>query len=166
MMNFLPENAAHWHLVLNHLPVVGSLAAVLLLGWAFIKNSDDVKRVALTALVFVALVSIPTFLTGDPAEHSLKGLPGISKRWISSHEDAGEFALWAAVAVGATALVALIVFRKKRSLPRWVIGVFLLLALTVCTIMARTANLGGKIHHPEIRTYTPPADASATDVEY
>lgn len=165
-MNFLPENAAHWHLVLNHLPVAGSLAALLLLGWAWIKNTDDLKRVALAALVLVAIVSVPAYLTGDPAEHSLKGLPGISKRWISNHEDAAAFALWSAVAVGVAALAALVIFRKKRSLPRWVTSVFLLLSLGVCTIMARTANFGGKIHHPEIRTYTSPADASPSDVEF
>jgi hypothetical protein len=164
MMSLLPENAAHWHLVLNHLPVVGSMAALLLLIWAWIKNTDDLKRVALVALALVAIVSIPAFLTGEPAEHLLKGLPGISKRWMSNHEEAAELAVWVAIAVGVAALAALIFFRKKRSLPRWVMGVFLLLCLAVCTIMARTANLGGKIHHPEINTYTSPDPA--TDVEF
>lgn len=163
-MNLLPENAAHWHLVLNHLPVVGSLAALLLLVWAWLKNTDDLKRVALMALVLVGLVAVPAYLTGDPAEHSLKGLPGISSRWMANHEDAAKFALWAAIILGVAALAALIVFRKKLSLPRWVIGVFLLLSLGLGGIMLRTANLGGKIHHPEIRTYDAPG--AATAVEY
>ena len=165
-MNFIPINAAHWHLVLNHLPVVGSVAALLLIGWAFIKNTDESKRIALTALVLVALVVIPAFLTGEPSERHVKGLRDISSRWMSNHEAAAEAALWMAVSVGLLALGALTGFRKARSIPRWAIGVLLVLNLVVCGLMTRTANYGGKIHHPEIRTYTAPTDASPTDVEY
>ncbi len=39
MSDLLPANAAHWHLILNHLPVVGSMAAVL--------NVEDEKILAL-----------------------------------------------------------------------------------------------------------------------
>jgi hypothetical protein len=158
-MNFLPENAAHWHLVLNHFPVVGSFAALLLLGWAWIKNTDELKRVALASLVVVALTAIPAFLTGEPSERHLKGLQGISSRWMSAHEDIAETALWVSIGVGVLALAALIIFRKLHSLPRWVVGVALLLCLAVCGLMARTANYGGKIHHPEIRTYSTPNPA-------
>ena len=158
-MNFLPENAAHWHLVLNHFPVVGSFAALLLLGWAWIKNTDELKRVAMASLVVVALTAIPAFLTGEPSERHLKGLQGISSRWMSAHEAAAEIALWVSVGVGVLALAALIIFRKLHSLPRWVVGVALLLCLAVCGLMARTANYGGKIHHPEIRTYSTPNPA-------
>src|SRR5438445_13424184 len=149
-MNFLPANDAHWHLVLNHLPVIGSLAALLLLAWAFIKNTDESKRIALTAAVLVALASIPAFLTGEPAEHLLKGLQGISKRWLSNHEAMANTALWVAVAAGALALGVLLFFRKARSIPRWAIGVMLLVMLVVGGLMSRTASYGGKIHHPEI----------------
>jgi hypothetical protein len=151
-MDLLPSNAAHWHLVLNHAPVFGSLAALLLLAWAFIKNTDESKRIALTALILVALVSVPAFLTGEPAEGSLKGLPGISKRWMSNHEEMAEVALWVAIAAGVMALGVLLFFRKARSIPRWSIGVMLLVTLAVFGLMGRTANYGGKIHHPEILT--------------
>ena len=67
-MELIPINAAHWHLVLNHLPVVDSLEAMLLLGWALIKNTDELKRVALAALVLVALVTIPAFLMTTTSE--------------------------------------------------------------------------------------------------
>lgn len=157
-------SASHWHLVLNHLPVVGSIAAVLLLGWAWIRNLDELKRVALGALVLVALSAIPAFLTGEPAGDSLTDMPGISKRWMSNHEEMAEVALWVTLPIGALALGALVFFRKSRRIPRWFVGVMLLLALAVFGSMARTANMGGKIHHPELRGDAAPA-APATDVE-
>src|ERR1043165_539329 len=124
-MSLLPANDAHWHLVLNHMPVMGSLAALLLLAWAFIKNTDESKRIALSAVVIVALVSIPAFLTGEPAEGLLKGLPGISKRWLSNHESIANTALWVAIGAGVLALAVLLFFRKARSIPRWAIAVVL-----------------------------------------
>jgi len=157
MTDLLPANAAHWHLVTNHLPVVGSLAAALLLAWAWIKNTDDLKRTAAASLVLVALVSIPAFLTGEPSERHIQGLQGVSPRWMSNHEDLAEIALWVAIGVGAVALAALIVFRKHPVFPRWAIGALLLACLLICGLMLRTANHGGKIRHSEIRTYSTPA---------
>lgn len=161
-MDLIPSNAAHWHLVLNHLPVVGSLAALLLTAWALFKHSIESKRIALTALVLVAVSTIPAFLTGEPSERHLKGLPGISSRWMSNHEDIANVALWAAVTAGALALGGLVWFRKARVQPRWFTALVLAACVTVALLMARTANYGGKIHHPEIRTptktETPPAE--------
>ena len=145
----LPQNAAHWHLVLNHLPVVGSMAAMLLLLWALFKNTDDLKRVALMSLVLVGLVSIPAFLTGEPAEDMLKGLP-TSAKWMSKHEDIAGTALWVALAAGAGALGTLLFFRKQRMIPRWLVGVLLVANLAACLLMNRAANSGGKIRHSEI----------------
>jgi hypothetical protein len=163
-MDLLPTNAAHWHLVLNHLPIVGSLAALLLVAWGFIKNTDESKRIALTALVLVALVAIPAFLTGEPSERYLKGLQGVSKRAMSAHEDLAEKALWLAVGAGAAALGVLLFFRKARSIPRWTMGVLLLLTLLVCGAMWWTGKEGGRIRHSEIRTN--PGQESPVDVEH
>lgn len=162
-MSLLPANDAHWHLVLNHTPVIGSLAALLLLAWALIKNSDESKRIALTAVVLVALFSIPAFLTGEPAERLIKGLPGISKRWMSNHESIANTALWVALGAGVVALAVLFYFRK-RSIPRWAMGLILVVMLAVGALMARTANYGGKIHHPEILSTG--SEAPAGDVQY
>jgi multidrug transporter EmrE-like cation transporter len=164
-MDILPTNAAHWHLVLNHLPVIGSLAALLLVAWSLIKHSVESKRIALTALVLVGLSAIPAFLTGEPSERHLKGLPGISSRWMSNHEDMAAIALWAAVALGAVALAAWFWFRQTRVQPRWFTALLLVGCVVVWVLMARTANSGGKIHHPEIR---PPSksETPAAGVEF
>lgn len=162
-MDILPTNAAHWHLVLNHLPVVGSLTALLLLAWAFVRNTDDLKRAALGALVLVALATIPAFLTGEPSEHHVKGLSGVSSRWMSNHEEMAEVTLWVAVSVGVLALGVLAFFRKPSSVPRWTLLLMLVLNLGVWGLMFRTASYGGKIHHPEIRAYPAQEKAPADE---
>src|SRR5215210_2618949 len=45
-------NAAHLHIMLNHVPVFGSLFAALLIAWGLLRKSEDVLRLGL-ALAFV-----------------------------------------------------------------------------------------------------------------
>ena len=87
----------HVHLFLNHVPIVGSFAAVLLLAYAAIRKSDEVMRVGLVALVLTALVAIPVYLTGEPSEDIVEKLPGVSEAFMEEHEDAGKLALIAAI---------------------------------------------------------------------
>ena len=54
-------NPAHLHLMLNHIPVLGT-AFCMALGWALIQKSEELKRVSLGAFVIVALLAIPAYL--------------------------------------------------------------------------------------------------------
>lgn len=68
-------NLTHLHLLLNHLPVVGTICGAGLLAFTLSRRSNDLKRAALGLLVISALVAIPAYLTGEPAEDGVKGLP-------------------------------------------------------------------------------------------
>lgn len=48
-------NGAQWHLVLNHLPVTGTLFSLLLLSWALIRRSPELLKTALATAVLVGL---------------------------------------------------------------------------------------------------------------
>lgn len=61
-------NPAHLHLMLNHIPVLGTAFCMVLVGSALIQKSEELKRVSLGAFVIVALLAIPAYLTGEPAE--------------------------------------------------------------------------------------------------
>ena len=61
-------DAAHVHLALNHFPVIGAIIAILLLGYALLKRSDELTRAGLALLFLVGTVAIPVFITGEPAE--------------------------------------------------------------------------------------------------
>ena len=55
-------NVPHLHLLLNHIPTIGGAAALVLLIIAFVRKSDDLKRIALEATYVVALL---TFVVGS-----------------------------------------------------------------------------------------------------
>lgn len=67
-------NGAHLHLLLNHVPVVGVPLGLLLLIGAYLRRSEEWKRAALWTFVFLAIMTVPTYLTGPQAEHYLKSL--------------------------------------------------------------------------------------------
>lgn len=144
-------SGAHLHLILNHLPVVGSLFALVLLGWGIWRRSIELQRAAFGAAVLVALVTIPAYMTGEPAWIDIMDLPGDNDAYILSHESAAQIAFGASALTGVVALIALFLGRKGRSLSaKWPVAVLLLLLATTA-LMGWVANLGGMIRHTEIR---------------
>jgi hypothetical protein len=140
----------HLHLLLNHVPVIGAVLAVLLLAFALARRSGELSKAALGLVALIAAVSVAVFLTGEPAEEVVEGLPGFSHALVERHEEAALVATVAMGALGGLALLALAAFRG-RALPRWATGAALAGTLGVAGLMGYTANLGGQIRHTEIR---------------
>ncbi len=140
----------HLHLLLNHIPVIGTAFALLLLAWGMLRKQDAITKIALVAFVILALLAIPTFLTGDPAEDVVAKLPGVTKAAIERHDNAAGVALTAMEVLGGISLLGLIFFRRAPRLPQAFTTVALLAGIVVGGLMAYTANLGGQIRHSEI----------------
>ena len=148
-------NAPHWHLAINHVPVVGVLLVALLLGYALIRGRGELYGVSLGALVFLAVATIPVFFTGRSADNALMDLADVDEKLVGIHEAAANVAFIGICALGLLALAALWFGRKLPHIPRGVAAAIFVLAIAESVLLARTANLGGNIRHPEIR---PPAD--------
>ncbi|MHB8523017.1 MAG: hypothetical protein ACYDH9_19985 [Limisphaerales bacterium] len=153
-------NMAHLHLMLNHLPVLGTVFGLCLLAVAAWKRSDELKKISLDVFVIVAVLAIPAYMTGEPAEELVRSLPGVSKALIEQHEETAQIALTGVLAVGVLALAGRIRFRRDQPIPAWLTATLLALALIVSGLMAWTANLGGQVRHPEIRTERPSTTAA------
>jgi hypothetical protein len=143
-------NAAHAHLILNHLPVLGIPFGLFTLLWGIFRRSDEVKRLALLVFLLAGLSAIPVFLTGDEADDIVEDVPGISSIAISEHEDAAKFSLASGLVLATLALAAFVLYGWKPAAGRALLWVCLVAALAVAGLFAWTANLGGHIRHPEI----------------
>jgi hypothetical protein len=152
-------NLAHVHLLLNHVPTVGFGVGLGLLVLSLVGRShDDLKRASLIVLFVVAILTIPTFLSGTAAEAVLRGTsaepafpPGVLPSAIRRHEDAALLAFTLMEITGGFAWLALWQWRGRARLPQWNLSVVLLLSIVTFGLMARAATIGGDIHHPEIR---------------
>jgi hypothetical protein len=145
-------NAAHLHLLLNHIPVVGTGLVLALITVAIVRRSDELLRICLGVLVALAVLTVPVYLTGEPAEEIVEHQPGVSESALEAHEEAGELAAIAMWVVGVTALVGLTIVRHALQVPPWFGVASLLACLLVAVLLGRAAFLGGKIQHAEIRS--------------
>lgn len=143
-------NTVHLHLLLNHLPVVGTVIGTLLLAVALLRRSDELGRISLGLFGLLGAIALVVYLTGEPAEDAVEKLPGISHGLVERHEDAALVATIVLGIFGALALATLLLYRR-RALPRWVTMLGFDTALVASSTMAYTANLGGQIRHTEIR---------------
>ncbi len=148
-------NVVHFHLLTNHLPVLGSLFALILFAGTMYRRSVSL-RFALWFVVGLGAAATVVYLTGDPAADSVEKLVGITERSIERHEEMAELATIGAGTLAALALIALLMFRRKE-IPRWVGAAGLIGMVLLSAAMGWTANLGGQIRHSEIRGSGSPA---------
>jgi hypothetical protein len=144
-------NLAHLHLIMNHVPTVGSVAALGLLVLAFIRRNEQLKHAALELLFVIAVLTLPVYVSGVAAHFQLREVPEISRDAVMVHQDAALIGFAVMEVAGFVAWVALWQWRRRGRAGRGLVsGAAVLLALAL-VIMGRAAYLGGEIRHPEIR---------------
>lgn len=152
--------AAHFHLALNHIPVLGTLFGAVLLAYGLWRGQETVQNVSLGLLVVVGAVAVAVYLTGEPAEEIVEGAAGVSHDAIEVHESWGLYAFIASIVTGLASLGALLYGWSRRTLARWTVQLVLVLSLLTTGVMVYTATLGGKISHPELRASTTAVETS------
>jgi formate hydrogenlyase subunit 3/multisubunit Na+/H+ antiporter MnhD subunit len=146
-------NTVHWHLLLNHLPIIGGIIGMGILVAGFVlKNNPIVKRTALGVFVFSAVFAIPAFLTGEGAEEAVENLPGVMESLIEEHEDLGKLFLLLMSTLGVVSLLALFADIKKLKAAKTLYFLVLLVGMVSIYFGATTGVSGGKVRHTEIRT--------------
>jgi uncharacterized membrane protein len=151
-------NFVHLHLLLNHVPTVGTIIAFGVLLLALMQKSDDLLRGAFALFFAIALVSLPTYMTGYSAEAVVKERPGVNLELIALHQSSALLALTLHGGNG----------RRRHGLDcgrhaslrgrsKWAVPSVLLLSVVTISLMANAANIGGEITHPEILAPGPAA---------
>jgi hypothetical protein len=145
-------SAAHLHLILNHIPVLGVPLCLILLVIGIVQKSGSLTRLAYVLTVGVALVTIPVFLTGEPAEEIVEHLPGVAERFIEAHESVAETAMILTLIGGALSLCKLLPFEFLRPVQRWMSPIVIVVLTLSAGYLGYAANLGGQIRHTELRS--------------
>lgn len=143
-------NAAHLHLILNQIPVLGAVIAAVLLTLALFFRREVLTKASLWALGVAAVVGVPVYLSGEEAEDIVEEL-GVAHAVIESHEEAALLTLIVLGVLGLAALGALAWLRGRRQVPGWLTGTMWVAALVAGFLSVRTAFLGGQIRHTETR---------------
>jgi hypothetical protein len=152
-------NLPHAHLLLNHLPIIGTMIALAIFLVSLAANRDDLKQAGLILFVLIALFAIPTYMTGSGARDTIQDTPGISMTMLEAHQGAALLAFIFMELTGLASLAALWRYSRGAKNPKnpWpsqsariTLWAVVVLAVVTSGLMAIAGNTGGDIRHSEI----------------
>jgi len=157
-------NGAHWHLVVNHLPIIFPLVGMIVMVAGLLSKSDAVKRTAFMIFILGALASIAAMTTGEGAEEVVENISGVTENYIESHEETAEtFALLSYILGGISVFGLWAGINRKKLFGFIAIGA-LVFSMLVLFFAKQTGTTGGEIRHTEIRN-TNAFPAAQSDAE-
>ena len=150
MPSITSVNLAHLHLLLNHVPTVGSVVALGLLLLALVRRNEHLEHAGLEVLFVIAVLTLPVYMSGVAAHQKLRDRPELSDDAMRVHQDAALAGFAVTEFAGFVAWIALWQSRRRGRAARGLVPAVTLLSIVALALMARAANLGGEIRHPEI----------------
>ncbi|MFM9945256.1 MAG: hypothetical protein ACKVQB_08500 [Bacteroidia bacterium] len=146
----------HFHLIINHFPIVGAIFSILVLLAGIFTRSEVVKRTAYGLFILTALLSLPTNKSGEDAEGHIKKVEGVNEVMIEKHEEMANIGFWCAIVTGLLAAIAFYLSIKENDM-KGIVSILVLAAAIVSIIyLWQTGETGGKIRHTE--TYETPTE--------
>ncbi len=144
-------SAAHLHLTVVHLPVVGVPIALAMLAVGHLRGHEILLRFAYCLLVVCGVLSIAAFYSGPPTYELLESELQAEKERVEQHAVIGRAAFIAGILVAVIAIQALLQFLQGEPPARWLRLTIFLGALVLSYLLVWSAHLGGGIRHPEVR---------------
>jgi hypothetical protein len=143
-------NLAHLHLIINHVPTIGSVAALGLLLLGYLRRNEHLKHVGLEVLFVIAVLTLPVYASGVAAHQELRPFKEVSDDAIRVHQDAALIGFAVMEFAGFVAWIALWKWRRQGHGSPGIVAASTVLLVLALAVMGRAANLGGDIRHPEI----------------
>jgi uncharacterized membrane protein len=155
------------HIMLNHFPIILAVmgtAAVLL---ATFRGQRASWLYGTISLALAAVTVIPTYFTGEPAEHALNRPWYVARGAIHMHEDAAKIASILVLVAGLVAVVAwrrLVRYPREVRMPGALRTALLITALAASGSIGYASWLGGQIvHDAPVLLGPPPAGYERAD---
>lgn len=101
-------NGAHWHLLVNHMPIIGSLMATLVLSYGLLRRNNAIVQLSFGLFVLVCVATAITDQTGESAEHYLASINALNRSRLHAHEEAADLANIGMYLTGGLSLLSLV----------------------------------------------------------
>ena len=153
---------AHYHLVVNHFPIIGTIFGLGILIAGIVFKNNAVKNVSYIIFIVVAISAFISMSTGEGAEELVEDMPNIGKQIIKEHEELAEKLAIVLYILGAVSLFGLYTNIKKHSKAKLTSFLVLLIAVVGVVLAKSVGTSGGEIRHTEIRANGQPVQSTET----
>ena len=144
-------NDAHWHLVLNHFPIIGTILALGTLIAGILLKNNSVKNTAYVLFIVSAIFAALSMSTGEGAEEMVEDMPSIGKRIIHEHEEIAEKLAIVLYLLGGISILGIVLNLKNHAKAKFISIVALIVAVGAVFVAQLVGTSGGEIRHTEIR---------------
>ncbi len=145
-------NLAHLHIAINHTPVILVPAAFAIVAVAVWRKSLPVLRTGIVVAWVATAFALASYLTGDAAAELVMAAEKAQKKTldpiVEAHDDSAGWALGTSILLAAAGVWAW----RRKGLGKEITVPLLVVSALGTAILTRTAELGGRIRHPEARS--------------
>jgi uncharacterized membrane protein len=145
------NNEAHFHLIINHFPIILPIVGLIILIIGFLMKAELVKRITYGIFIVAAATTFLAMNSGEGAEEIVEEL-GRNHHAIHEHEEHAEtFALLSYV-LGLFSVIALWLNWKKHPFKDLSMYLVALVSIAVLFLARAVGQSGGEISHEEIKS--------------
>jgi uncharacterized membrane protein len=156
-------NDAHLHLLVNHLPIIGTIFGLGILIAGIVFKNNAVKNVSYVIFIVAAIFAAVSMSTGEGAEELVEDMPSVGKQIIHEHEEIAEKLAIILYILGAVSLLGLYTNIKNHSKSKLISFLILVIALVGVVLAKSVGTSGGEIRHTEIRANGQTAQSTETE---
>ncbi len=151
-------DVAHIHVMIVHLPIIGTVLAMIPLLWGILKNDTSVKWIGLVILV-ISIIGIPiSTSSGEGAEHAFFDgsmnieLDDTGKEILEIHSEAAELAEGFWFFIWVLIVLQLIFWKREYSWKHRLFWITVIANALLILWLGYVGYLWGQIRHPEFRS--------------
>jgi dolichol kinase len=160
----LLKKPEYLHVLLNHLPIYGTILGALALVISLVLRSRAAQIAALILTLIAGASAYPVLLTGQRAYKTIRAMSDdAGADWLDEHMDRAEKTIGVFYFLAALALAGLLMPIRwpKSAVP--LAALTLVVAILCSGIAVYIAQPGGRVRHPEFRPTETPTPAPETD---
>jgi uncharacterized membrane protein len=161
-MHLVPQSWSHLHILVGVFPSFGLMFVLGFYVAGLLTDNNGIKRTCLLLFGLLALLTVPTYLSGQGSIAALSGNPRISKDMLNAHYVWGAAALVALVITGVVSWIEL--WRSGRAGHASHVAVRLVLGLAVVALGLMIVADGWEINHRELQSTVTIPDVSTSPV--
>ena len=144
-------NQAHWHLLVNHFPIILPIVGLLIMIGGLFFRSEILKRTAYLLFIGGAIFAFAAMQTGEGAEEVVEQMGAVQEQYVETHEETAKTFAILSYILGLIALIGIWTSLKRKALGNVIAFVTIAFSLVNLYFAQETGTTGGEIRHTEIR---------------